>query len=532
MKCAQSCASHLLLILISQMNLMSSNASQCNGTPDAVVITENHVRIFIRDKVLETGPILHNGLPVFSTRSPLQVNAPFPNETFEMMAAIAMNGDKEAYFIRVPRGSTLLGCVSNARTCYLFNRSASHRPISLISAATAYPEDKSLTASFYVDDHGVEYQETPVPSPKEILVGPIKNGVGQNPSAIAFYRTEARSHEFVVFYDEIFTVQVIDFEERFKTNQPLVVSRSQDYQLSKTWLTCPPELCFDSRLDYAYKYGDNIVFGRGPFSWHTSLKTKKTIPGKYGHAVQDVLAINGNLLIIRYGDVVYNGVSDTFKKILHGAHSYDIDAAFEKSGEYILLSGRNAQVFKLRVSSPVYVLLDFIRNASLSQLLPGAPSGGFDAAANMDDQLIYLFSNNFYYKYYPSRGLSAPRLIQGDFLVCEDSYYKSSSASRKLNISSYQDLLAYRTQFVENSTMTLWTESDVSTNGRQSTMAPKVSLSMRKYLQLTVLFLLISLAIFIKLLMVAFKLFSTTIASASSLEDKESLAQASLHNSN
>ncbi|KAI1281940.1 hypothetical protein HDE_13196 [Halotydeus destructor] len=447
-----------------------------------------------------------------------------------MMAATGMADGNEVYFLRFPESKTLMKCVENATQCHVYSESAGNGSISLLTALTTYPGNKMAT--FLVDSLDVEYQKFGPESGSAILVGPIKNGVSRNPTAIAYYRTVAGRQEFAVFYDEIFTVQVIDFEERFKLNQPLVVSRSQDYQLSKTWLKCPPELCFDSRLDYAHQNGENIVFGRGLFSWQVSLLSKKIINGVSREPVQDFLAINGNLLQIRYsGYAVYNGIIRKFDDIFHGASSEAVDAAFELLGEYVLLTGSNAQVFKGKNSDSVTPQLNFVRNVSISQLLPGAPSSGFDAAANMDDQLLYLFSNNFYYKHYPSAGLSTPLLIQGDFINCEDSYYQSSNASRKLNISSYQDLLAYRSQFMEKSKITLWTESDESTNSGKSTMTIRVSRSSQRYLQITFLFLLISMAIVIGLSMVAAKMYLTTTYSIGSLGDKESSSQPSMQTS-
>ncbi|KAI1281942.1 hypothetical protein HDE_13194 [Halotydeus destructor] len=457
----------------------------------------------------------------------------------------------EVYFVRHQGKAGVHQCVANTKQCSKIVLSNKKRPMSLITATTSYSDNKIQTANFFVDNLGVEYQEAGHSFVSEVRVGPIKNGVHRNPTAIAFNRKISRKFdEFVIFFNEVFTVQTLNIKKSFDKKLPLVISRSQDYQLSKTWLGCPPELCFDSRLDYAYQDGDNIVLGRGLFSWRTSLKTKKIVNFKYGVSVQEVLAINGNLLTIRYGDILYNNISSNFKTIFRGAHSEDIDAAFKLRGEYILLSGKNAQVFKAKTSSSI-PLFDFVRNDSISKLLPGAPSGGFEAASNMNDLWLYLFRNNFYYKYYPSRGLSMPNLIQGNLISCEDSYYKSSRASKKLNISTYQDLASYRSQFMEKPSVLLWT-TKAKTTTRPSTSpatspstslptSPTTSLPTSQasttksitptttakvqtnivVLQITAVLLLMSLAIFILLLTTAIERYSKFSDARKSFRDKD-----------
>ncbi|KAI1281941.1 hypothetical protein HDE_13195 [Halotydeus destructor] len=405
--------------------------------------------------------------------------------------------------------------------------------MSMITATTSYGKDKLQIASFFVDDKGVEYQEA---GSIEVQVSSLQNGGPRNPTAIGGIGDAGRTQKFVMFFDEIFTVQEFDITESFKLNQPLVVSRSHDYQLAKTWLGCPTELCFDSRLDYAYIEDRNIVLGRGQFFWKISRVTRY-IKLYNGNVTDDVLIVNGDRLVIYDGSVTRAKMNESraLDKIFRGALYRHVDAAFELNGEYVLSIGSNAQIFKLVHSGSKFPLFKLDRNRSLSYLFPLAPSSGFDAAANLEDNNLVLFNNNFYYEYHPSKGLSSPRLIQGNLIVCSNSYYRSSNASKQLNISSYQDFAAYRTQFMEISSSLATTQTTetmqsatkaktVSTTTLITTTVSRTKFtknrSSRKHLQIAALGLLISIAIFATLLLIAVRLYLKASASSNSADNE------------
>ncbi|KAI1281933.1 hypothetical protein HDE_13199 [Halotydeus destructor] len=456
-----------------------------------------------------------------------------PLKKHAILAAYEEKNATEVLFVRFGNNGVIHRCkVKSQTSCHVFNSN-----LSTITAATSYDEDKKI-ASFFVDELGEEQQAIGPKPISHVGLGSIQNGVGRNPTAIAHHRTVEGLPEFVVFFDEIFTVQVFHMEEKFKMKEPLVVSRSQDYQLSKTWLECRPELCFDSRLDYAFKLSQDLILGRGKYSWAVSDRMKVMEDSFDRGIIDDALVIDGILLVIQNGYVDYaamqNDSVDQFKNVFRGAHSEDVDAAFEMNGEYVLLSGNYAQVFKLKKSNSTFQFFEFVRNQTTSQLFLGAPSGGFDAVANMDDQLLYLFSNNFYYKYHSSKGLTLVGLMQDNLFACDDSYYKTSNASKELNISSYQDFVVYRTQFMENVRIPLSTETTrpITTRsaGKASTRIFNLFTTSRSTntFEITVMFLLISIAVFVISLVVAIKLHVAGFESVKRHEHEGSSTQDSL----
>ncbi|KAI1290225.1 hypothetical protein HDE_09132 [Halotydeus destructor] len=199
--------------------------------------------------------------------------------------------------------------------------------ITIVTAATHTPEYKKF-AAFFVKQ-GTEYQALINSGMEPVAVNKKQNGVNQNPTAISFYRTTRKGDEYVVFFDNIFTVQVINFNKIFQAKQPLIVSKSQDYQLASTWLGCPPEICFDSRVDYAYHDEDNnLVLGRGRYFrkiWSLS-KISSSMTSEY---VQDMFMYKGEKVIFSPGgQIYYNQRSAVFKDLAPESNFADVDAAF------------------------------------------------------------------------------------------------------------------------------------------------------------------------------------------------------------
>ncbi|KAI1281934.1 hypothetical protein HDE_13198 [Halotydeus destructor] len=530
-----------MLITLIQVTLISQTSAQCDGTPDDIIISDNKILIIVAEDIITAKPKLRNGLPSFESRARNDVVALFPPKNFQILAAReAGTSGRKIYHILFKSNHDIQICESKAH-CYKGSEySEGNQLIVDITATAAYGEDRLQIANFFVDEYSVEWQEASNRVVFAVEVEPLQNGERRNPTAIACLgrmngMNTTGVEQFVIFFDEIFTVQAFDIEERLHLDQPLVVSRSHDYQLAKTWVACPTELCFDSRLDYAYQDGASIVFGRGEYFWKIHLKAKRVRNSSVGNVTDDVLTVNGDLLAIQ-GDKVLRVAINTarnFSDIFYGAALEDVDAAFELNGEYVLSIGSNAQIFKLVHSGSKFPLFKFDRTLPLRDLFPLAPSSGFDAAANLDGNRLYLFNNNFFYEYHPLTGLSTPKLIQGNLIYCPNSYYKSSTASKKLNISNYQDFVAYRTQFMENFSMS--TSPQTMETIQSTTKAKTVSMttlitttvsrpkstknrSSRKSLQIAALGLLTSIAIFVTLLLIAVRLYLKASASFNSAD--------------
>ncbi|KAI1281939.1 hypothetical protein HDE_13197 [Halotydeus destructor] len=531
-----------MLIILIQVTLNFQTSAQCDGTPNDIIISDNKILIVVAEDIITAKPKLRNGLPSFESRARNDVVALFPPKSFQILAAReAGTSGRKIYHILFKSKQDIQICESQAHCYKGSDYSEGNQLIVDITATTAYGEDKLQIANFFVDEYSVEWQEASNRVVIGVEVEPLQNGEPRNPTAIGCLGkvngiNTTGVQQFVIFFDEIFTVQAFDIEERFLLNQPLVVSRSHDYQLAKTWLKCPTELCFDSRLDYAYQDGGVIVFGRGEYFWKIHFKTKRVGNSNVGNVTDDVLTVNGDLLAIQGNKVLRVAINETrkFSDIFYGAAFEDVDAAFELNGEYVLLNGNEAQIFKLVHSGSEFPLFKFHRTLPLGELFPPAPSSGFDAAANLDGNRLYLFNNNFYYEYHPSTGLSTPKLIQGNLIYCRNIYYKTSSASKKLNISNYQDFVTYRTQFIEKSsvsaspqtmeTMQSTTEAktvSMTTLTKTTVSRPKLTKnrSSRKSLQIAALGLLTSIAIFVSLLLIAVRLHLKALASFNSADN-------------
>ncbi|KAI1290228.1 hypothetical protein HDE_09133 [Halotydeus destructor] len=310
---------------------------------------------------------------------------------------------------------------------------------------------------FYTQ-YDTEYQSVVNGSVEPIALGKKQNGVTQNPTAISYYRTTQKGDEYVVFFDIIFTVQVINFTETFQAQQPLIVSKSQDYQLASTWLGCPPEICFDSRVDYAYHDEKNtLVLGRGKY--FTKIWSPSNLSNSKPHGyVQDMFMYKGEEIIFSSGGrIYYNQRSETFKQLAPETNFTDVDAAFahltnENKLMFTITSGDKMESFQAANRTLPTKGFELIRSQTLGSYLPGLPSSGVDAASSVADH-VYFFKNNFYFVHNTSlnsSNLSSPKLMQGSLFDCDDSYYQSSGPSQRLNISSLKQMLEYRSQFLEH----------------------------------------------------------------------------------
>ncbi|KAI1289299.1 hypothetical protein HDE_09134 [Halotydeus destructor] len=350
----------------------------------------------------------------------------------------------------------------------------------ITSAATPTPECAECVAMFYTK-YGTEYQSLINGSVEPIALDKLQNGITQNPTAISYYRTTQKGDEYVVFFEYIFTVQVIHFKETFQAQHPLIVSKTEDYQLASMWHGCPAELCFDSRVDYAYHDEKNtLVLGRGKY--FRKLWSPSNLSNSKPHGyVQDMFMYEGEEVIFSAGGkIYYKHRWASFKQLAPETNFTDVDAAFahltnENKLMFTITSGDKMESFRVANRTLPTNSFELLRSQTLGSYLPGLPSSGVDAASSVADY-VYFFKNNFYFVHNTSlnsSNLSSPKLMQGSLFDCDDSYYQSSEPSRRLNISSLKQMLEYRSQFLEYFSATAGNTFSMTSYSATSRTLPK-----------------------------------------------------------
>ncbi|KAI1282041.1 hypothetical protein HDE_13047 [Halotydeus destructor] len=411
----------------------------CSKTPDDITIDKKLV-VYSGKYVFEAEAKLFNDLP--NVRLKTQYNVTTSLENIGLGAVSGSGSGQLAYYLnRRQHGWQKCYATPNQfKGCVDFRHD--NEDVAEVTSAMDY-DGKDFVS--YVTKSGIEYQTW---GSKNIWVN--NQADPKNPTGISFHRDKPKGAEFVIFFGHLVTIQVVNM----KRDLPIMFRSDLDYQLANTWLNCEPEFCFDSRVDYAHRGDKNsMVIGRGRFSWKVTLDPSSQLTSKHNPPTfyQDIVYTESGLMTIGDGFVDRPGdnASTTLAAVFSGTKFDDVDAAFrypnnENKLILILTSGSDLEVYE-----PAHRLNDFVMSdISVISVIQELSRAGFDAGALSSDNILYLFKNNFYYKYHASdESLFGPELIQGNLFSCTNSFYENSKASKQLNIKNLAELENYRRKF-------------------------------------------------------------------------------------
>ncbi|KAI1282096.1 hypothetical protein HDE_13183 [Halotydeus destructor] len=468
----------LYTVLIISLEITINEGLTCFRGPDDLVLKKDVIELFVEDEVYDVKLEKDiSKLPRITGRVNLRH---VKLEAGEGVGGALMYNNDLYLFVNRTRPTRVEVCKSSPASTEAsckFDDSMIFSLISLednfvqVSAATEFPGGFLIS---YIDSSDKAYQVIldKQGRPKyDIRIG--KTSTNNTPSAILFRKETiaAARAEFIVFFQEIFGIHQV-------TVQPFLegisIRRDVDYQLSRTWLGCKPEFCFDSRVDFAYTNNTNFYLGRGYYEWTVPLgrlvpTIEPTTTGNEGDAailVDDVKMIFKDDYILETSGAGKNQrkirMSDIFIK-----RNLRVDAALRSPGgltTVMLISGRTYITYN-GTGLHYYPMYRRYLN-QLSDKLPAQ----IDAAVLSPTGSIYIFSNNFFYILSLSAGARrvAVHLMQNQLFDCPDSFYQSSVASAMLNITRFRQFDAYRKQFVP----TTLAESSFSTE-RPRTRTPR-----------------------------------------------------------
>ncbi|KAI1282044.1 hypothetical protein HDE_13048 [Halotydeus destructor] len=415
-----------LSILLMLIAVTTGQDAICSGTPDDITI-DKKLKVYSGKFVFEAESKLFNDLPELLKKRQNKIAKHLVDSDMKSVpigAVSLLQSGQPTYYVNF----TLNGwfkCDANENGlegCTSF--SSENEDVYEVTSAMIYEKKQFVS---YVTQSGSEYQR---------WGSKIVSGA-----------------EFVIFFGHLVTIQVVNL----KRDLPIVFRSDLDYQMAKTWLKCRTDLCFDSRVDYAFiSNGKYMVIGRGRFNWKLPLDPWSQPGLKYEAAFsyQDIVDIGTELIYIgdqfvhRTGGV--HEFNTTLQVVFNRTKFHDIDSAFrypnvEDKVILILTSGSELEVYEPDHQHNNFKLTDA---SIVSSLIYKSSKAGFDAGVLSRDNTLYLFKNNFYYTYNAiNESLSGPKLIQGNLFSCSPNFYANSKASQQLNITNLVELRNYRKQF-------------------------------------------------------------------------------------
>ncbi|KAI1305321.1 hypothetical protein HDE_01573 [Halotydeus destructor] len=265
-------------------------------------------------------------------------------------------------------------------------------------------------------------------------------------------------------------------------NTELIISRAINYRSTRPWLGCPPDICFDGRIDGAttvdskgtihlfrslYQVDSNFKLSPHPFeldSIERIIPLNSSYPQYYLTTFVNMCTLgqNGNIKV---------ACTRLFGNLSMFANKYTIDAIFalpKKNRVYLVFDNLYATYLE---NNHTFVYYD---DGILIDLWPDLPQT-IDGATVVGDRVLF-FQDNFVYNVRISdlgQDVSTfnVSLLQEIFVNgnCDDQYYKKSASSQLLNVSTFEEFKEYRMQF----------ETIAPKTEKPTTIKPKTSSTLR-----------------------------------------------------
>ncbi|KAI1305337.1 hypothetical protein HDE_01559 [Halotydeus destructor] len=294
-------------------------------------------------------------------------------------------------------------------------------------------------------------------------------------------------------------------------NAELSISRTVNYQSSRYWLSCAPDICFDGNIGGAVTRSsvDSILFYRSFYRVYLDNKitdSKNDLDSVDRYVFQG--ASSGEILS-SYGDQCSQGTSivscfATFDQLAAISPTGNLDAMFSLPGTNNLYIIYGDQYGLYLEKDKNFTHSD---HGPMSALFPGLPKK-LDGATAKGDSVLFIYDNFVYWtKIAEIKSKKAPvyrvSLIQELFEngVCNDNYYLKSTSAQLLNISTFSEFKTYRMQFVTTAVPTSPTSpTDIMTSTESTdanaSKADKKSLSITSILIFSLLIIAVIAAVF------------------------------------
>ncbi|KAI1308972.1 hypothetical protein HDE_00249 [Halotydeus destructor] len=462
--------------------------AQCPGQvgPDAVLITATETRVY-KDRYVHSMMQHKAGeMPIINATNPISDEFDFPKD----YAIRAVTEDsKRRYFFDDLNSYLAMVCTDNQFNCQPAVRPTRLFRANSLSAASNVSQGHYLA---FTDGQGDEYQA--IRGHDSILLHKQKldkmaDGRKRNPTGLTVLGTVGNRHRFIAFFDVLYGYYVQNLNELAAS---ILIRKDFDYRLSNTWLGCDQELCFDSRMDFAYHEQGSIVMGRGHARWRFDLSNKaEPQAAQKEDWVADAVIKETDLMMLFRGDMTT--VTNQTERNLPTQHVFKetnspIEAAFSlETSRVYLISDQSVYIYNYSSSNPYDY--NHLRTMTVKDMF-NIFETKLDAALSIDNETIYLFRKNHYYTHNVETNItSAPLLIQNTLFTCSDSFYSSSKASQMLNITNAEQFKQYRMQFAKKEQTTV-TTSTVATSTVSKT--PRGKKNTIRLLFFTIIILILS----------------------------------------
>ncbi|KAI1282148.1 hypothetical protein HDE_13105 [Halotydeus destructor] len=295
----------------------------------------------------------------------------------------------------------------------------------------------AICITAYEDKLLVQYND------KQVLVR--QNQVeftAQLPSNKSFHPTHltrTKDDDIIAFFGPLVGL----YEHSEQPILPIDLKKTKKYYLSRAWLGCEPDLCFDGSIDAASSDGQDLELYKAKHIVKVNMSTKAvsiTTPAN-GYFV-DAAIRRKETLYLFIGNKAFTlekdgSISETKLFNLTGSTE---DAAFSIGSKFYLIHQREVTIYG---SS----LPEFARTEALWPELPERTIDG----ATVFGEHVYFFVGDFYYRtrsaVQEATRVYGPYSIQFDLLDCSDDYYKNSRAAKQLNIRDKNTFKIYIDQF-------------------------------------------------------------------------------------
>ncbi|KAI1305323.1 hypothetical protein HDE_01571 [Halotydeus destructor] len=272
--------------------------------------------------------------------------------------------------------------------------------------------------------------------------------------------TALTSMDLQIGSDDVLTVAFDELIGSYRynviNNTELILSNKMNYQLSRYWLGCKPDFCFDGTIDGATASGSgkDVLLYRGLHKVNTNydfteekaevdsieqLTPKDSTSPYYLSSYDNQCTVKGTTSPCR----------NIFYRLISVSKIATIDA--------ILGSPKTGKVYliyedKYAVYTESALTFRYENHGTLSDIWSGLPTK-ISGATTVGNHVIFIQDNFVYWTDMPQNGETASvfkvSLIQEIFAdgVCNDDHYSQSASSQKLNISTFQEFKRYRMQF-------------------------------------------------------------------------------------
>ncbi|KAI1282147.1 hypothetical protein HDE_13104 [Halotydeus destructor] len=263
--------------------------------------------------------------------------------------------------------------------------------------------------------------------------------------------TRTKDNDVIAFFGPLVGL----YEHAEQPILPVILQQTKKYWLSRAWLGCEPDLCFDGSVDAASSDGQYLELYKGKHIVKVNMATKgvRITAPKSWYFVDAAFRQNGSLTVLT-GHHQY-----TFPKVGPASHMEFPDrvgkteeAAFSIDDAIYLIYEGEVRIFRTYVPEV----------ARTTVLWPELPDRTLDGAAKFDGY-VYLFMGDYYYRTpYPvleTNRVRGPFSTQFDLLNCKDDYYEKSPAAKALDIHDTETFKSYISQFQPRPTIRTTTPS-------------------------------------------------------------------------